>query len=154
MKMIIGWYGVSSKNLTASSFRVLDDLFSQKEILIVLISNRLTFSLLASNNSEKQVCFTGTWAVLIQHTWNTFLVSLSFSGRKRNLLPWRALTWTWMAGKAWQTSEADRQHLQRDARQSENDLMTLRSTQPTASLNFARSKGITTFSSRWHHVLC
>lgn len=45
MKTIIGWYGLSSKNLTASSFRVLDDLFSQKEILIVLISNRLTFSL-------------------------------------------------------------------------------------------------------------
>ena len=52
--MIIGWYGLSSKNLTASSFRVLDDLFSQKEILIVLISNRLTFSLLAYNNSERQ----------------------------------------------------------------------------------------------------
>lgn len=52
--MIIGWYGLSSKNLTASSFRVVDDLFSQKKILIVLISNRLTFSLLAYNNSERQ----------------------------------------------------------------------------------------------------
>lgn len=52
------------------------------------------------------------------------------------------------------TSEAACQQLQRDVRQSENDLMSPRSILPVAGLNFARNQGsITAFSSRRHHVL-
>lgn len=46
--------GVLSRNLTTSCFRVIDSLFSQKEVLIVLISNRLRLSPLAFNNTESQ----------------------------------------------------------------------------------------------------